>query len=116
MLGFDSYIPSKWLDGIFAIHLTENSHKTKSTTRHGRWAAKSMLTTVLFAGSSIAATTALAHDTSQTLLPVLKTRAAPVRHVSKNAPPGYMESLKSATSRAVRLPEQSTESDPPFQF
>lgn len=115
MLGFESYTPSKWLDGIFAITPVADAPLSRSTFRGGRWIAKTALITVLVAGASVAAPIAIAAS-SQTLSPVLKARAPVVRLVSDNAPSGYFESLHAAIALSPRLPEQSTESDPPFLF
>ena len=114
MNGFDNYIPSKWLDGIMAVHVAAPvSFKPKNAPfRRGRWITQGIVAAALTVGTVC--------STISTIKPTAVTgRLTPIAvggnqyQKSEYAPPGYFEKLALAIKATARLPAQSISSDPP---
>lgn len=112
MIGFDNFLPSKWLDGVLAIHVSTPVVRKKAVVSRngGKW----------FAGSMAAALTFASAVTSVGLMiqPAYTTQAGsdvvnPGDLKPDLAPAGYIDKLMAAMSRTALLPVQSTEYDPP---
>lgn len=115
MFGFDNYLPSKWLDGILAIHVAEPRGESKRVVRTGQWVAKGVVSaTLLVTGLVSVAAEPLPASVLQ-IVPSAQGYATRARDALE-APPGYFAKLTAAIARSPRLPDQSTLADPEFAF
>jgi len=117
MFGFDNYLPSKWLDGVLAIHVASpKSSAAARPARAGHWAAKGAMTAAFWVAGAVSS--AVAAPLPGATIEVVS--AGPMAHQSVSqqlvAPPGYFAKLRSAISHSELLREQSIESDPEFAF
>ena len=113
MHGFESYIPSRWLDGVLSIHISAPPiSKGKLVVRAGRWASKRVMAAAVAAGAICAAVVAVEPasiaDPRQHFHDLVD-----VGRQGEYAPSGYFEKLTAAIELARRLPAQAIDRDPP---
>lgn len=114
MTGFDNYIPSKWLDGVLAIHVSAPKAQAMRVFRGGKWAAKATISAAFFAGAVVSA--AEAPLPAQTIEVVRGASDGAEARDGLHAPAGYFRKLETAISQTTPLAEQSTANDPVFSF
>lgn len=121
MLGFESYSPLAWMEGIFSVHVRQDRSRTspssKGRHRSGIWSVPSVGRAALVASlagavSASHAVTPAAWVSEPTQL--FSAKSTPL--VSEWAPPGYIEALTLALRHAERVPAPSLGTDPAFQF
>ena len=112
MIGFDNYMPSKWLDSIFAIHLVGHNKKITTTlVRRGRWASVgAALVVAAAAGVATTSIIPLSNIASALSGTISSDQSNPEPQL---APIGYIEKLLAAIELAPKLAAQSLEFDPP---
>lgn len=112
MIGFDNYIPMKWLDGILAVHVvTPVKISQKPAFRRGSWIKNGILTVAVLAGGVVAVA---APSGPNATIEVLNQVLDRDRASAPFAPAGYFEKLTAVIKAASRLSAQSISSDPPI--
>ena len=116
MIGFEQYTPSKWLEGIFAVHLkVPVSLAEKAVRRSGKWSVRGVVAAAVAVTGAFASDQLLASPT-QTVSMVQLVPSVALSLIGDVAPPGYFAALSQSVTKARLLPEQSIAADPEFSF
>ena len=111
MIGFDNYIPQKWLDGVLTIAVRVRPQVvSKSPVRRGSWVKTGLLTTALLIGGIVEAIAPTGpNSTIERVDQVIEgTSSSPLY-----APDGYFEKLSAVLADSPKLAAQSITLDPP---
>lgn len=111
MIGFENFLPMKWLDGVLTVHVGKLNGGTKSSVRKGKWLAAAVVSAATVSSVAVTPVDVALPESYVSILrgaADLNARASP-----PFAPDGYLDKLMAAIAVHERLPVQALEFDPP---